>query len=168
MMYDMADACAILPRRRLGCGWAERVVNIIHLICRVLSQGGCQRTHSRGVAGWGVQHTRGSGAAMDTVPMMQSEACQHGRMEVLATGDEALLVRPCVDCGRRTGNFCETPAQAGHTGWEGGICLAAKHIPSEEWAPGQRTPLCSACEHIHGACHVCRRVSMCTPPSPPP
>ena len=98
---------------------------------------------------------------------LQSEACRHGRMEVLATGDEALLVRPCVDCGRRTGNYCETPAQAGHTFWEGGICLAAKHIPSDEWAPGQRTPLCSACERIHGACHVCRRVSMCTPPSPP-
>ena len=91
---------------------------------------------------------------MDTVPVLQSEACQHVRMEVLAIGGEALLMRPCVDCGRRTGNFCETPAQAGHTGWEGGICLAAKHIPSEEWAPGQRTPLCSACERIHGACHL--------------
>ena len=98
--------------------------------------------------------------------MLQSEACQHGRMEVLATGDEALLVRPCVDCGRRTGNFCETPAQAGHTGWEGGICLAAKHIPSEKVGTRpEDTSLLGVRAHPRGM-PVCRRVSMCTPPSP--
>ena len=51
---------------------------------------------------------------------------------VLAVGDG--LIRPCVDCGRQTGNFCETLLQAGHAFWQGGVCLAADWMPQEEWA----------------------------------
>ena len=51
-------------------------------------------------------------------------------MEVLAAGSATMLCRPCVDCGLYTGRFCDH-------------CLAKDRIPSEEWAPGQLTPLCS-------------------------
>ena len=82
---------------------------------------------------------------------------------VLAVGDG--LIRPCVDCGRQTGNFCETLLQAGHAYWQGGVCLAADWMPQEEWADGQRTPLCTSCEERYGACRFCRGVQTCTPPS---
>ena len=84
-------------------------------------------------------------------------------LHVLAFGDD--LIRPCVDCGRKTGNFCETMMQKGHAFWQGGVCLAADWVPSEAWAEGQRTPLCTSCEARNGACRFCRRVPACTPPA---
>ena len=72
-------------------------------------------------------------------------------MEVYAAGTEEELVRPCVDCGRRTGNFCD-------------ICLAVDRIPSETWLLGQRTPLCSICDRQRDACHFCLGRSWVTPP----
>ena len=87
------------------------------------------------------------------------------QLTVLATGDN--LCRPCADCGLRTGNFCETLLQVGHSHWQGGVCLAEKAFPAGDeeggWSPGQRTPLCIACETLHGACHVCRRIPWCRP-----
>ena len=79
-------------------------------------------------------------------------------VEVLAVGDEKMLCRPCVDCGLRTGRFCD-------------FCLAADRMPSEVWAEGQLTPLCGACEakpwgpdgSSEGCCHFCRGVSMARP-----
>ena len=47
-------------------------------------------------------------------------------VEVLAVGDEKMLCRPCVDCGLRTGRFCD-------------FCLVADRMPSEVWAEGQLT-----------------------------
>ena len=82
---------------------------------------------------------------------------------VLAEGSESELYRPCTTCGVWTGNFCETPLQQGKGLWQGGVCLAAVHIPTERWAPGQRTPLCSKCEARDGACRYCLRISGCTP-----
>ena len=76
--------------------------------------------------------------------------------EVLAAGDEATLVRPCVDCGLHTGNFCDGVEAP---------CLAAVRVPEEHWVEGQATPLCSKCDRKHGACHFCRRVPRCCPPS---
>ena len=75
------------------------------------------------------------------------------KMEIVAAGDPELLYRPCVDCGQFTGNFCE-----GH-----GRCIAAEKIPSEVWATGQHTPLCSTCEGRFGACHFCRKIPKCRP-----
>ena len=72
-------------------------------------------------------------------------------MEVIAVGDEKMLVRACVDCGRYTGRFCD-------------FCLAADRLPNEQWAKGQMTPLCSDCDNKFDACHFCRGVSSCTPP----
>ena len=86
-------------------------------------------------------------------------------MEVLAVGQEWQLMRPCTECGRRTGRFCETMLQVGYAHWQGGICLAAERIPSESWAHNQRTPLCGPCETKYGACRFCRRVHGCTPPT---
>ena len=85
-----------------------------------------------------------------------------GTLQVLSWTDGP---RPCVDCGRVTGNFCETLLQMGHALWQGGVCLAANRIPSEPWAEDQRTPLCTSCERRHGACRFCRGVYGCTPPS---
>ena len=75
-------------------------------------------------------------------------------MEILAGGDAEVLCRPCVDCGVRTGSFCD-------------FCEAADRIPSEEWAEGQMTPLCTICDRIHDECHFCRDLPWCTPPTQP-
>jgi len=81
---------------------------------------------------------------------------------VRSAGPAALYFRPCVDCGRMTGSYCETKKQAGHRLWQGGVCLAADRVPSEEWGEGQSTPLCTRCEAVY---YACRRVHSCTPPA---
>jgi len=77
-------------------------------------------------------------------------------LEVLAIGDEKTLCRPCVDCGLRTGNFCD--------GVNSSECFATVRVPTERWAPRQRTPLCTRCDWSAKACHYCRKVHFCTPP----
>ena len=84
-------------------------------------------------------------------------------MLVLSAGTPDMLLRPCSDCGRRTGNFCETRLQKDKQRWQGGVCLAAVTVPSEVWAKDQRTPLCTSCEEKHGACRFCRGVIGCAP-----
>ena len=64
-------------------------------------------------------------------------------MEVLAVGDESMLIRPCVDCGLKTGRFCD-------------YCLAETRLPNEKWCDGQMTPLCSRCDNKYDKCHFCR------------
>ena len=66
--------------------------------------------------------------------------------------DPTILTRPCVDCGLFTGAFCDAE------------CLAAYRLPSEHWAPGQRTPHCTTCDRRYGRCHYCRGAHWCTPP----
>ena len=78
----------------------------------------------------------------------------------MAYGTVEMLERPCVDCGRITGNYCD-------------FCLAANREPDEEWADGQHTPLCTYCDKDFGRCHFCRkqlwvrRPAWDRPPSPP-
>ena len=71
-------------------------------------------------------------------------------LEVLAMSSEEMLCRPCVDCGLNTGRFCD-------------YCCAVDRIPSEQWAVGQMTPLCSTCDWAHGRCHFCRGLPWCRP-----
>ena len=71
-------------------------------------------------------------------------------MEVYAHGEVNVLCRPCVDCGRKTGCFCD-------------YCKAADRMPGEMWAQGQMTPLCDVCDNTKG-CHFCRRQAWCVPP----
>ena len=66
--------------------------------------------------------------------------------------DAAMLYRPCVDCGRRTYNYCE------------GNCLARRRVPTEGWAAGQITPHCEFCEQKYVVCHFCRKCHWITPP----
>ena len=61
------------------------------------------------------------------------------------------LIRPCVDCGDKTGNFC--------------VCRAIDRLPREEWAAHLMTPLCTNCEAKHLECHFCRRQLWCIPPT---
>ena len=75
-------------------------------------------------------------------------------MEVYAFGTPNELCRPCIDCGRYTGSFCDGV---------GRDCMAAERIPSETWVSGQATPLCSLCDVQKGACHMCRGVHLCRP-----
>ena len=83
-----------------------------------------------------------------------SPSCTMVSMGVFAATECAYdMHRPCVDCGRRTGNFCDAD------------CCAAGWCPSEQWCEGQITPHCNACEKLHGVCHYCRDVQSCTPPS---
>ena len=76
-------------------------------------------------------------------------------MEVIAVpreGQEHLLTRPCVDCGLRTGSFCDG-------------CLAVDRFPEEEWVTGQHTPLCTICDDRNdGLCHLCRGLIWAVPP----
>ena len=74
-----------------------------------------------------------------------------GALHVLAHGPGNILLRACVDCGLRTGCFCDS-------------CLAQDRMPGEEWAPGQPTPLCTYCDDQFGACHFCRGVHWAQPP----
>ena len=74
------------------------------------------------------------------------------QLEVLAMGTPEMLCRPCVDCGRWTGRFCD-------------YCFAKDRIPSEQWADNHYAPLCSHCESKWDACRFCRRVHACTPPA---
>jgi len=84
---------------------------------------------------------------------------------VQAYGDKETLFRPCVDCGLMTGRFCDGLEQGSHAAWQGGFCSAQDRLPDEKWAVCQSTPLCSSCEVMFGACHFCRRVAWCTPPT---
>ena len=67
-------------------------------------------------------------------------------LEVMACGTVEMLNRPCVDCGRVTGNYCD-------------YCLAVSREPDEEWANGQHTPLCTYCDKDFDQCHFCRNNS---------
>ena len=71
-------------------------------------------------------------------------------MQVYAWGDEDMLLRHCVDCGLRTGCYCD-------------YCYAADRDPTQEWADGQLTPLCSKCDRKHDMCHYCRGEAWATP-----
>ena len=72
-------------------------------------------------------------------------------LQVYAVGSPELLIRPCVDCGLKTGGYCDK-------------CLAEDRMPEEEWAEGQRTPLCSRCDNKYsGLCHYCRAQAWCVP-----
>ena len=64
-------------------------------------------------------------------------------LEVIALGHPKLLDRPCVDCGKKTGSFCD-------------YCRAADRVPDELWADSRRMPLCTRCERRELACHYCR------------
>ena len=87
-------------------------------------------------------------ACSDISPFSQPAMAQS--MEVLAFGSTEMLCRPCVDCGQYTGRFCD-------------YCKASDRIPSEEWACGQLTPLCSACDWRYLMCHYCRGVHLARP-----
>ena len=91
-------------------------------------------------------------ACSDISPFSQPAMAQEMEVavEVVAVGSVEMLCRPCVDCGKNTGSFCKR-------------CCASHRIPSEEWAFGQMTPLCSDCNARHSTCHYCRRVAWARP-----
>ena len=64
-------------------------------------------------------------------------------MEVLAFGTPEMLTRPCVDCGKITGSFCD-------------YCRAADRMPTQTWAQNQATPLCMTCDRKYDKCRFCR------------
>ena len=80
-----------------------------------------------------------SSALMATMGVFAAADCLHD------------MFRPCVDCGRLTGNFCDND------------CPAEQWCPSEQWCDGQLTPQCTVCEKQHVVCHYCREVPSCTP-----
>jgi len=79
---------------------------------------------------------------------MQTKCIDEGvTQEVIGEG----LIRPCVDCGRRTGSFCDTGDVVA------GVCrLALGRLAA--------TPLCTVCDAKHGKCHLCRRMPWATQP----
>ena len=74
-------------------------------------------------------------------------------LRVICCGTQDTLNRPCVDCGRVTGSYCDRE------------CDAKYRLPSECWEPNQKTPHCTHCDRLYGACHFCRGVHWTTPPS---
>ena len=61
--------------------------------------------------------------------------------------------RPCADCGLLTGCFCD-------------FCYIGERYPCPEEDRWRHTPLCTRCNRQHDdACHYCRRVQWCTPPT---
>ena len=67
------------------------------------------------------------------------------------------LYRPCVDCGRYTGGWCDTGEPMV------GLCKAKLTVPTEDWGETQATPLCATCGNKWGTCHFCRKVMWCRP-----
>ena len=72
-------------------------------------------------------------------------------LEILQVAPWHLLFRPCVDCGLRTGCWCDG-------------CFGAYRFPEEEWDDKQHTPLCTSCDNKYGCCHYCRGQRWATPP----
>ena len=108
-------------------------------------------------AGTRMANSAGSGANGAGAQRAPGEAQPGGTpFEVMAwarEGEEHLFWRPCVDCGLRTGGFCDG-------------CFASTRLPLETWIAGQRTPLCTDCDRRHGGlCHYCRGLSWATPPT---
>ena len=82
-------------------------------------------------------------------------------LEILCSAeDPKTLFRLCVDCGKRTGNYCDGI-------FNRGPCFAAIRVPAEtqEWAQDQSTPLCNECEKRFLLCRFCRGVHSATPPA---
>ena len=72
-------------------------------------------------------------------------------LEILQVAPWQLLFRACVDCGLRTGCWCDG-------------CFGAHRFPEEEWDDKQHTPLCTSCDNKYGCCHYCRGQRWATPP----
>ena len=87
-----------------------------------------------------------------------ADATRGGPLQVLAFASEddpTILMRECVDCGLRTGRFCD-------------YCRAEDRFPAGDatrrgWAPGQRTPLCSFCDNSRDGCHFCLGILVTRP-----
>ena len=72
-------------------------------------------------------------------------------LEVVSVGN--IMIRPCVDCGLKTGRFCD-------------LYKAEDRFSDEEWALGQMTPLCSyCCRKNIDLCHFCRNQKWVREPS---
>ena len=84
--------------------------------------------------------------------MAQGRTVDSVALQVLAAGDVETLCRPCVDCGLKTGRFCD-------------YCYAEDRLPGEKWANKQLTPLCSTCDNRFDKRHFCRGLKWCTPPT---
>ena len=104
-------------------------------------------------AAHGAQLTRSLQLALRLAARLRPARSKMVQFGVLAVGDREMLCRPCVDCGLRTGCFCD---------W----CLAADRLPDEKWAAGQLTPLCTHCDREYGACHFCREEPHWVTPPP--
>ena len=79
-----------------------------------------------------------------------------GPFEVMGfSDDKEAFHKPCIDCGRITGNFCDGVH---------GDCYAEDTNTVDKFQPGQRTPLCTDCERQYTLCRVCRGSNGCTPP----
>ena len=68
-------------------------------------------------------------------------------------GELISLIRPCVDCGLLTGNWCEAN------------CFAVNWLGSklEDWQDSQITPHCTHCEKSNRFCHFCLGKDWATP-----
>ena len=86
-------------------------------------------------------------------PDLQSSEWQRDALQVICFGEKEELCRPCVDCGKFTGAFCEYE------------CSAELRLPSENWVKNQLTPHCVTCDRKFGSCHFCRQVHWAVPPS---
>lgn len=108
--------------------------------------------------GTATEHASTSASTHDTPLAAGSyteEAAVGCDMSIICVSDQETLVRPCVDCGQRTGRFCD-------------YCYAADRCPDERWAPNQMTPLCTRCDNTHDKCHFCRGQAWCVPPASRP
>ena len=102
-------------------------------ICAIVER----RTHAAGPVGMA-----GRGSALHV-------------LTVAPQNDLTILLRDCVDCGRRTGRFCD-------------YCFAEERFPKGDtigrfWACNQLTPLCSCCDNARRACHYCLGILVTRP-----
>ena len=93
-------------------------------------------------------------SAMPPKAKVQGEIVGHAGgvpFEVVAWGGTDTLCVHRADCGLKTAWFCD-------------YCYAKDRDPAGDYAGGQLTPLCSACDSTHGECHFCRGLQWAVPP----
>ena len=107
------------------------------------------------VSGWAICATAERRTHADGVVGMAGRGSALQVLAVVPENDPMILLRDCVDCGRRTGRFCD-------------YCFAEDRFPKGDttgrpWACNQLTPLCSFCDNARDACHFCLGIYVTRP-----
>ena len=154
---DSAQSCYLVSDMALKARTAREWEQLlIHLEAAELSTASTANGAGTGVGSLGSNRSDDN---QQTTNGRQARVFQtnRGPCEVMSFSDhQEVFNKPCIDCGRITGNFCDGVH---------GDCYAEDTNTVDKFQPGQRTPLCTVCEKHYTLCRVCRGSHGCTPPA---